>query len=905
MIRAAFTSLSFAILLAAAMPAFAQEVTSNDTEAAVREAVRRQAFTVELRQKLGEAGLAGQRKDWAAAAKLFDAAFDLSQKIGSGVDGETKAAVNGIVSTRELLARQSQQRRDYRDADTQLKSALRVDARNQNLLHLKKVNETLLAAQAGSIPSPEVVDLIPAIVTNKIQAATLVQDGKLLYELGRLDDAAAKLRQALDGEPNNRAATYYMNLIHEAQNKAAVRSADTMAQQRLVEIETAKQPPVQRELLPVPNSYARTNSIHTSDGRQVIVSKLDGIILNDVKYDGLELGEVVKNLSAEAKNRDPEKKGINFLILADTGAPGGTSAPGAVDPTTGLPAAAIAMPGEITDISTVRVKINPPLSNLRLADVLDAVVRTAEKPIKYSIEDYAVVFSAKPAESPALYTRTFKVDPNTFLQGLESVGSVSFGVMASGGGSGGGGGGGSSSRSGGSSGAGGNSGGAGSVASVNVAGGSGGGGGGGRTGGAGGTGGGTGGGGGLNFVTRNSNMSAVQTAVKDFFAAAGVDLAAPKAVFFNDRKGILFVRATLQDLDIIEQAVQTLNITPPQVNIKAKFVEVDQNHSKALGFNWYLGNTKLGNGNGGMQGGTAPSFNGSDPLGMTGPSTIFPGGSLAQALPQSASDQLLTSGLRNPLAAPAVGTLTGILTDPQFRVVVNALEQADNTDLINAPEVTTVSGRQTHIEVTDMKSIVTGVSANQTGSGAGGGTTGNTGGAGNGAVGSTIQPSVDTLPFGPSLDVIPYVSADEYTVQMTIIPTLTEFVGYDLQTAALFQVQAQGSYGASLVQNLPLPESRVRQITTTCVVWDGQTVVLGGLITGSTVKTKDKVPVLGDLPLLGRLFRSESSSNTKKNLLIFVTPTIIDPAGNRLHTAEEMPFAQSSIPPQRPGMAQP
>ena len=56
--------------------------------------------------------------------------------------------------------------------------------------------------------------------------------------------------------------------------------------------------------------------------------------------------------------------------------------------------------------------------------------------------------------------------------------------------------------------------------------------------------------------------------------------------------------------------------------------------------------------------------------------------------------------------------------------------------------------------------------------------------------------------------------------------------------------------------------------------------------------------MLGDLPFLGRFFRSESSQTKKKNLVIFVTPTIIDPAGNRLHLDEEMPFAQKGIPAQ-------
>jgi general secretion pathway protein D len=87
-------------------------------------------------------------------------------------------------------------------------------------------------------------------------------------------------------------------------------------------------------------------------------------------------------------------------------------------------------------------------------------------------------------------------------------------------------------------------------------------------------------------------------------------------------------------------------------------------------------------------------------------------------------------------------------------------------------------------------------------------------------------------------------------------------------------------------------------------VWDGQTVVLGGMISESITKIKDEIPVLGDLPLVGRLFQSESTDTQKQNLLIFVTPTIIDPAGNRVHNDEDMPFARSSIPPQPPAAAQ-
>src|SRR3954469_2462922 len=89
-----------------------------------------------------------------------------------------------------------------------------------------------------------------------------------------------------------------------------------------------------------------------------------------------------------------------------------------------------------------------------------------------------------------------------------------------------------------------------------------------------------------------------------------------------------------------------------------------------------------------------------------------------------------------------------------------------------------------------------------------------------------IVPNAAQIPFGPVLDVIPYVNADGYTIQMSIVPTLTEFLGYDTEFAQTFTTIV----GNQPVQPTPLPKFRVRQVVTSVQVWDGQTVVLGGLI---------------------------------------------------------------------------
>jgi general secretion pathway protein D len=162
---------------------------------------------------------------------------------------------------------------------------------------------------------------------------------------------------------------------------------------------------------------------------------------------------------------------------------------------------------------------------------------------------------------------------------------------------------------------------------------------------------------------------------------------------------------------------------------------------------------------------------------------------------------------------------------------------------------------------------------------------------------SAITPQQQQVEVGPVLDVIPVVLADGFTINLTLIPSLTEFNGYDNPPTI------PGVNVANVVQ-VPtiLPDFIVRQVVTTVNIWDHQTIVLGGLISSSVQSTKDKVPMLGDLPLVGRLFQSQSKTTSRKNLMIFVTATIVDPAGNRVHSDDELPFAQSTIPPQQSGV---
>ncbi len=156
---------------------------------------------------------------------------------------------------------------------------------------------------------------------------------------------------------------------------------------------------------------------------------------------------------------------------------------------------------------------------------------------------------------------------------------------------------------------------------------------------------------------------------------------------------------------------------------------------------------------------------------------------------------------------------------------------------------------------------------------------------------SAITPITQSIETGPILDVVPYVLADGYTINLALIPSDTEFGGYDTPNLPQLSAGQVGNLNATILPTV-FPSFTVRQLVTTVNVWDNQTVVLGGLITSTVNSTKDKVPIAGDIPILGRLFQSQSKQTTKNNLMIFVTATIVDPAGSRVHSDEELPFAQ-------------
>lgn len=393
------------------------------------------------------------------------------------------------------------------------------------------------------------------------------------------------------------------------------------------------------------------------------------------------------------------------------------------------------------------------------------------------------------------------------------------------------------------------------------------------------------------FVEMGSNRSSIKKSdVKEFFEKAGVPFPAGTSITYNPTISQLIVANTPENLEVFERILSRLNVIPNQVEIEARFVEISQDDLEELGFQWILtDNWEIAQkqGIGGVAGQEMVIAN-ADPDGFTKGLRFF-----------NASE---SSGAIQPVAAPLVGTqntplggilsFASVLTNPEVKLVIQALSQHGGTDLLSAPRVTTRSGVNAQIQVvreiiypTEFEVSEPTISAStvSTGTGVGGGL----------VTPPTVTPgSFETRETGVILNVTPTVGPDGYTIDLTMVPEVAELVDW-IQYGS-----SSSAGGVNFTYNIPQPVFASRNVTTSIVIWDGQTVVMGGLIREDLIKVKDKVPVLGDIPLLGRLFRSEGEYSKKKNLLIFVTARLVDPSGKPIHRGEAVGATETPATPE-------
>lgn len=416
-----------------------------------------------------------------------------------------------------------------------------------------------------------------------------------------------------------------------------------------------------------------------------------------------------------------------------------------------------------------------------------------------------------------------------------------------------------------------------------------------------------GGSGSISVAPGSQSAVAARSTARQFLEANGVTFPAGASANFLTSSSKLIVRNTQANLDIIDSLVEVQLSTPPsQVEIESKFLEVTQNNLNELGFDWLLGRFALPGGTGVYGGGGTQGF------GQSINSTQYPFINQGSTLPVGASSTTsgpVTSGNRSGSAAisanavdallfgsplgPAAGvfTLAGVFTNPQFQVVIRALSQSKGVDLVSSPKVTTKSGQRATIQIIREFRYPTEYDLPQVSASAG---------STFGPVVPTTPTAFDTKPVGITLEVEPTVGPDGYTIDLTLSPRVVEFDGFinygspinatvaGVESVIGNVVRLGPSFTFVATENvINQPVFSTREVTTDVTVYDGSTVVLGGLIREDVQKVQDKTPILGDIPLAGRLFRTTADQHIKRNLIMFVTANLLDPAGQPLIKVDE------------------
>jgi general secretion pathway protein D len=362
----------------------------------------------------------------------------------------------------------------------------------------------------------------------------------------------------------------------------------------------------------------------------------------------------------------------------------------------------------------------------------------------------------------------------------------------------------------------------------------------------------------------------------------GIKFPAGATATFLPGSSKLVVRDTPEQLDLINTLIENLSKETPQVNIEAKLAEFNQDAIKGLSFNYALGG--------------APT----NPLASIGVSTALRDSSYSgttSGLTPDGIDTLIsantannsgTAGATFPFSGTAVAnnvpntlTIGTILDGVGFAMVINALDNTTGVSLISAPSVTTQNGLKASIDIVrefpyptsfeKPKLSSTEVAYTQ-------------GAFARQSLELGIPPTpreFETQDVGVSLEVKPTTYPDQridLDITKAQVVDFDGFIDYGVPIRArLNNTSPPPAQEGTIVTpgTINQPVFNTRSIVTTLQLLDGQTAVLGGLINESTQEVNDKVPLLGDLPIVGRLFQSKVSERTKKNLVIFVTARLI------------------------------
>ncbi len=312
-----------------------------------------------------------------------------------------------------------------------------------------------------------------------------------------------------------------------------------------------------------------------------------------------------------------------------------------------------------------------------------------------------------------------------------------------------------------------------------------------------------------------------------------------RKIAVNQQTGMVMVRAMPAEMRVIEEYLQsTQDVATRQVILEARIIEVLLSDGFQSGINW---------------GGLATSGTDTLTAGQTGGGTIFSGSGVSDIYGRSGDLNPADYGAINGTVASAFGGVFSLaLSTTDFTAFIELLKTQGDVQVLSSPRVSTVNNQKAVIKVGSDEFYVTNISQDTTS------TTGNT------------SVSVELSPFfsGVALDVTPQISL-QGDIVLHVHPSVSEV---SEQTKTITTVDG--------VTSMPLAASNIRESDTIIRAANGQVVVIGGLMQNSTQDEVASVPILGDIPLLGALFRHTKKSTRKSELVILLKPTVIDANGD-------------------------
>ncbi len=686
----------------------------------------------------------------------------------------------------------------------------------------------------------------------------LLLEGKQFHQTGRYDLATKRYDQVLNLDPYNSAARKGQEQVAKAKSEYAIDGYNEARSRMLWEVDRRWQSPV-RDYSLNRESDSRVNTQNLPDN-QALLNRLTRIIVPQIQFRDATVREAVdflkqKSVELDTTEPDPAKRGVNIVLKMESApAPQGiTSTETELPAEPAIPGLPEAVVPEETTAAVTAPAVDPAEAritlSLRQVPLLQALTYIADlSGLKVKVDEYAVAVVPQDEPVDYLITKEYRVKPD-FIPTTSSGGNEAD----------------------------------------------------------------SGGFGGGNTTVGAENTGLIQRrAVQEFLEGNGVKFPPGSAANFLPSSSRLIVRNSQENIDLIDTLVAAGNgqSGPTQVEIESKFVEVQQNNLKELSFDLLLGQANIPGRNervffGGGTTGTSQPFGDADfpfvdpNAGVVGTNPVTAGNrSGNNGISNNAIDALLANFVGSSNIAPGVLSLAGVFTDPQFQLVMRALNQKKGIDLLSAPRVTTKSGQRAVVEIIrefryptefDPPQIpqqtfvsdtivtlfdpLTGFNSNSSSSSSF-------------PVTPTTPTAFETRNTGITLEVEPIVGPDGYTIDLNLVPQVVEFDGF---------INYGSPITSSSISVLGIPQTTVltanvinqpvfstRKITTSVSIWDGQTVVLGGLIREDVQKVEDKVPLLGDIPILGRVFRSSIDQHIKRNLTVFVTARLIDAAGNTI-----------------------